>query len=45
MLWAAAVEAAGSLTQVDVIGALDRANIAEGPAVPPQRCRVSIMCA
>jgi len=31
MLWAAAVEAAGSLKQEDVIRALDHARIAEGP--------------
>ena len=33
-LWAAAVEEAGSLTQEDVIAALDHAQIAEGPGGP-----------
>src|SRR5262245_51593950 len=33
-LWAAAVTAAGSLTQSDVISALDHARIAEGPGGP-----------
>jgi ABC-type branched-subunit amino acid transport system substrate-binding protein len=33
-LWAAAVEEAGSLTQDDVIAALDHAQIAEGPGGP-----------
>src|SRR4051794_1422473 len=33
-LWAAAVEEAGSLTQEDVIAALDHASIAEGPGGP-----------
>src|SRR5262249_22961864 len=33
-LWAAAVEAAGSLSQDDVIAALDRAQIADGPGGP-----------
>lgn len=33
-LWAAAVTEAGSLTQSDVIAALDRARIAEGPGGP-----------
>jgi branched-chain amino acid transport system substrate-binding protein len=33
-LWAAAVTEAGSLTQDDVIAALDHAQIAEGPGGP-----------
>lgn len=33
-LWAAAVQEAGSLTQEDVIAALDHAQIAEGPGGP-----------
>ncbi|HXY17335.1 MAG TPA: substrate-binding protein [Gaiellaceae bacterium] len=33
-LWAAAVEEAGSLSQDDVIAALDRAEIADGPGGP-----------
>jgi urea transport system substrate-binding protein len=33
-LWAAAVTEAGSLSQTDVIAALDRARIAEGPGGP-----------
>jgi branched-chain amino acid transport system substrate-binding protein len=33
-LWAAAVTAAGSLTQDDVVAALDHAQIAEGPGGP-----------
>jgi branched-chain amino acid transport system substrate-binding protein len=33
-LWAAAVQSAGTLTQSDVIAALDRAQIAEGPGGP-----------
>ncbi len=33
-LWAAAVTEAGSLTQADVIAALDHAQIAEGPGGP-----------
>ena len=33
-LWAAAVEEAGSLVQEDVVAALDRAAIADGPGGP-----------
>jgi hypothetical protein len=33
-LWAAAVAEAGSLTQADVIAALDHAQIADGPGGP-----------
>ena len=35
-LWAAAVTEAGSLTQADVIAALDHAEIADGPGGPAQ---------
>jgi branched-chain amino acid transport system substrate-binding protein len=36
MLWAAAVKEAGSLRQGDVIGALDRAKLVEGPGGPAE---------
>ena len=43
-LWAAAVSEAGSLDQADVIAALDRAEIAEGPGGPAAMVPGSIIC-
>jgi Periplasmic binding protein len=43
-LWEAAVKAAGSLKQDDVIKALDHAMITEGRAVQLKWCPVNITC-